>query len=234
MPFSITTPTVKYRLRPADLPAGTAERVAGYSTADIEFSLIDDREEVAWLNELSADAFALEMQTPETLMESYDLMRVNARERREHPYGLSLTANFPARSLWFIELMQSIAPQDPQAFGDTGTRIFTRALENVTHYVLIVSADNSRTTQVETGMALQALWMDFHAAGHVLLPSSQALQEYPEMAGLYDRLHNRHAGEGETIQMLLGVARPRSGRHVFGPRLPVDDVVENDASGPHG
>ncbi len=225
-PDAITTPTVKYRLRPADLPSGMAERVADYSRPDIRFSLISDPEEVTWLNEISAEAFSLEMRTPATLMETYDLMRVNRRERREQPYGLSLTANFPARSLWFIDLVQSIAPQDPEAFGRTGTRIFTQALEDVTHYVMIVSSDNSRATQVETGMALQALWMEFHAAGHVLLPSSQALQEYPEMSALYDHIHTRYAGEGETIQMLLAVARPRPGRHLFGPRLPVADVVE--------
>jgi len=95
----------------------------------------------------------------------------------------------------------------------------------VTHYVLMVSDDNSRTTQVQTGMALQALWMDLHTAGHVALPNSQALQEYPEMSELYRRMHARHAEEGQTIQMLLAVARPRAGRHRFGPRLPTEAFI---------
>lgn len=227
-PDAITSPTVKYRLRPADLPPDMAEHVAAYSTPDLDVSLVSDAAEVAWLNRISAEAFALEMRTEATLMESYDLMRMTGRERREKPYGLSLTPNFPARSLWFVGLTQRIAPQNPEAFGETGTRIFTRALENVTHYVLMVSSNNSRTTQVETGLALQGLWMDFHVADHVLLPNSQALQEYPEMAELYARMHDRYAGEDETVQMLLAVARPQPGRHLHGPRLPVDKLIEEE------
>ena len=49
------------------------------------------------------------------------------------------------------------------------------------------------------------------------------------MAELYARMHDRYAGEDETVQMVLAVARPRPGRHVHGPRLPVDELIEDDA-----
>lgn len=224
-PDAVTSASVKYRYRPADLPAETIATIEGYSTDGLEISVINDPAEVAWLNELSIEAFALEMAYEPTMMESYNLMRMNGRARRETPYGLSLTANFPVRTLWFIDAYQTLFPQSPDAFGEMGTSIFTRAMENVTHYVLMVSDGNSRTTQVQTGMALQALWMDLHAAGHVVLPNSQALQEYPEMGELYSRMHARHSEEGQTIQMLLAVARPRGGRHRFGPRLPTEALI---------
>jgi hypothetical protein len=224
-PDAVTSASVKYRYRPADLSSATVETIEGYSMETVEISVINDPGEVAWLNEISIDAFALEMAYEPTMMESYELMRMNGRARRETPYGLSLTANFPLRTLWFIDAVQTLFPQDPDAFSETGTRIFTRAMDNVTHYVLMVSDDNSRTTQVQTGMALQALWMDLHTAGHVALPNSQALQEYPEMSELYRRMHARHAEEGQTIQMLLAVARPRAGRHRFGPRLPTEAFI---------
>jgi hypothetical protein len=224
-PDAITSPSIKYRYRPADLPGETVATIEGYSTNSLEITMLDDPAEVAWLNELSIEAFALEMAYEPTMMESYELMRMNGRERREAPYGLSLTQNFPARTLWFIDAFQTLFPQDPEAFGETGTRIFTNAMENVTHYIVMVSDDNSRTTQVETGMALQALWMDIHAADHVVLPNSQALQEYPEMAELYDRMHDRYAEDGQTVQMLLAVAQPRGGRHRFGPRLPTEQLI---------
>lgn len=224
-PDAVTSPSIKYRYRPADLPAETVAIIEGYSTNSLEITMIDDPKEVAWLNELSIEAFALEMTYEPTMLESYELMRMNGRERRDEPYGLSLTPNFPARTLWFIDAVQTLFPQDPEAFGETGVRIFTNAMENVTHYILMVSEDNSRTTQVETGMALQALWMDLHAVDHVALPNSQALQEYPEMAELYDRMHDRYAEEGQTVQMLLAVARPRGGRHRFGPRLPTEELI---------
>jgi hypothetical protein len=228
-PDAVTSASVKYRYRPADLSSATVDTIEGYSMETVEISVISDPAEVAWLNEISIDAFALEMAYEPTMMESYELMRMNGRARRETPYGLSLTANFPVRTLWFIDAYQTLFPQSPDAFGEMGTSIFTRAMENVTHYVLMVSDDNSRTTQVQTGMALQALWMDLHAAGHVVLPNSQALQEYPEMSELYSRMHERHSEEGQTIQMLLAVARPRGGRHRFGPRLPADAFIVQGA-----
>jgi hypothetical protein len=224
-PDAVTSPSIKYRYRPADLPAETVATIEGYSTDGLEITVIDEPAEVAWLNELSIDAFALEMAYDPTMMESYDLMRMNGRERREEPYGLSLTPNFPVRTLWLIDAIQTLFPQDPEAFGESGTRYFSRAMESVENYILMVSDDNSRTTQVETGMALQALWMDLHAVDHVALPNSQALQEYPEMADLYDRMHDRYADAGQTLQMLLAVAQPRGGRHRFGPRLPTEELI---------
>jgi hypothetical protein len=224
-PDAITSPSIKYRYRPADLPSETVATIEGYSSDALEISVIDDPGEVAWLNELSIEAFALEMAYEPTMMESYELMRMNGRQRREAPYGLSLTSNFPVRTLWFIDAVQTLFPQDPEAFGESGIKYFSRAMENVEHYILMVSDDNSRTTQVETGMALQALWMDLHAADHVALPNSQALQEYPEMAELYNRMHARYAEEGRTVQMLLAVAQPRGGRHRFGPRLPTEALI---------
>ena len=224
-PDAVTSASVKYRYRPGDLPTATVATIEGYSTDGLAISVIDDPAEVAWLNELSIDAFALEMAYEPTMMESYTLMRMNGRARRETPYGLSLTANFPVRTLWFIDAVQTLFPQGPDAFGETGTSIFTSAMESITHYVLMVTDDNSRTTQVETGMALQALWMDLRTAGHVALPNSQALQEYPEMVELHRQMRARHAEQGQTIQMLLAVARPRGGRHRFGPRLPTEELI---------
>jgi hypothetical protein len=224
-PDAITSPSIKYRYRPADLPAETVATIEGYSTDSLEITVVDDPAEVAWLDEISIEAFALEMAFEPTMMESYELMRMNGRQRREAPYGLSLTPNFPLRTLWFIDAVQTLFPQDPEAFGETGARIFTNAMENVTHYILMVTDNNSRSNQVETGMALQALWMELHTIDHVVLPNSQALQEYPEMAELYERMHDRYAEEGETVQMLLAVARPRGGRHRFGPRLPTEELI---------
>jgi hypothetical protein len=98
-------------------------------------------------------------------------------------------------------------------------------MENVTHYIVMVSDDNSRTTQVETGMALQALWMDIHAADHVVLPNSQALQEYPEMAELYDRMHDRYAEMARPCRCSWLWRSPGGGRHRFGPRLPTEQLI---------
>jgi hypothetical protein len=43
------------------------------------------------------------------------------------------------------------------------------------------------------------------AEGLAIQPLSQALQEYPEMAGPYRAVHERLAPEGGTVQMLARV-----------------------------
>ena len=222
---ALTMATVKYRYRPAELVTGVAERIAGYARGGLHINVVTDTEEVEWLNRVSIDAFTIEMGHEPTLIETYQSTRWNGRARRENPYGLAFTANFPRRTLWLTDAFMTLAPQKPQAFGRTGVRLFTRAVEEVTTYVTLVTDNNSRRTQIEAGMALQALWMELHAAGHVVLANSQALQEYPAMAPLYAEVHNRLAPEGGTVQMLLAVVRPRGGRHAFSPRFTAGELI---------
>ncbi len=224
-PDAITRPTVKYHYRRAALDDEFVRRIEGYSTEGVTVAVVSDPAEVDWLNKLSVEAFALEMSTEATLMETYDATRMTRRQRQEDPYGLSFPGNFGPMMLRIVEISSALFPQSPEVFGRTGTGIFTKSMEEIGIYVLVTTADNSRQTQLETGMRLQALWMELQSAGYVALPNSQALQEYPEMTPLYERIHGRYASTGETIQMLLAVAEPRSWRRRHSPRLEVEDIV---------
>ena len=70
---------------------------------------------------------------------------------------------------------------------------------------------NARTDQIEAGRR----WLRLHLAGTsvgvAMQPLSQALQEYPEQAQYYARIHALLADNGETVQML--------GRMGFGPAI---------------
>ncbi len=224
-PDAITRPTIKYRYRPAELDAETIARLESYGTDAIRVSVVTDADEVAWLDALSRDAFTLEMEHEPTLMESYTVTRVTGRQRRRQPWGLAYTQNFPVRTLVVLDIFSSIAPQKPAAYARTGISIFNKAIEEINSYVVIVTDGNDRATQVETGMRLQALWMELYVAGHVALPVSQALQEYPEMAELYNRVHRRYAPEGGTVQMILAVAQPKNGVHRATPRIEPEGLI---------
>ncbi|TVQ26969.1 MAG: hypothetical protein EA382_04615 [Spirochaetaceae bacterium] len=223
---AITAATVKYRYHPAQIDDALVARVESYATDQVRIEIVSDPEAVAWLNDLSLRAFTIEMEHEPTLMETYASSRMNGRARRESPYGLAFTANFPKRSLWFMDAMMTIAPQRPAAFARTGIRLYERALDQITTYVVVSTAGNYRRTQIEVGLALQALWMELHASGHVVLANSQALQEYPEMAELYDEVHRRLASDGATVQMLLAVACPAPGAHRFSPRIAAVDLID--------
>ena len=222
---AVTSPTIKYRYRPAQLSVETIERIESYSDETVRFLVVEDPADVQWLNDLSIDAFTIEMEYEPTRMESFDVTRLNGRQRRRSPYGIAFTANFPRRTRWFFDGWLTLFPMSPESYGRSGIDLFAQAMEEMHIYVMMITSDNSRTTQVRAGMALQAVWMEIHASEHVVLANSQALQEYAAMAEPYRRVHERWAGEGETIQMLLAVAQPRGGTHAFSPRLPVEDLV---------
>ena len=75
-------------------------------------------------------------------------------------------------------------------------------------FVLIRSGDNSRSSQIRSGMLYSRLILTAHREGLALQPLSQVLEEYPEMSQLYSDIHHRYAKEGQTIQMLARVGIP--------------------------
>ncbi|MCG8480439.1 MAG: hypothetical protein MI724_15205 [Spirochaetales bacterium] len=229
---AVTSPTIKYRYRPAELSDETIRRIENHSDGTVRFVVVQDPLEVQWLNELSVDAFTIEMEYEPTLMESYNVTRFNGRQRRRDPYGIAFTANFPRRSRWFIDGWFTLFPMSPESYGGSGIDLFTQAMDQMNTHVMMITADNSRTTQVRAGMALQAVWMEVYASGHVILANSQALQEYAAMEEPYRRIHERWAVHGETIQMLLAVAQSHGMTYTFSPRLPVERLV-SDGEGAH-
>lgn len=226
-PDAITQATVKYRYRPAELDQRLQNRILQWDGKEpgIGVTLITNPAEVQWLNSLSRQAFSVEMQTAGPRGESYRSTRMTRRARRGTPYGLAYTANFRRAVLPMVELSQALFPQAEEAWARTGINLFDRSLEQINSYIVITTADNDRGTQARTGMVLQSIWMELHAAGHLVLANSQALQEYPEMQTLYAAAHERLAAPGETVQMLLAVARPARGRHHFSPRLPATALI---------
>lgn len=226
-PDAITGATVKYRYQPAEFDQALRDRITRWDGAEpgVSVAVITDPREVAWLNDLSREAFHIEMTTAGPRGESYQSTRMTRRARRNTPYGLAYTANFPRGVLPFVEMSQALFPQREEPWARTGINLFTGSLEHINSYIVITTADNTRATQVHTGMVLQSIWMELHAADHVALANSQALQEYQEMSALYAAAHQRLARPGETVQMMLAVARPSRGRHHFSPRLSVEDLI---------
>ena len=224
---AITQPTIKYRYRPADLETGILQAIEGWSSPEdgIEVRVVTDLTDVDWLNDLSRQAYELEMRNPATRDETYTSTRMTRRARRRTPYGLAYTANFRPALLRVVEISQALFPQNQEAWAQTGIDQFSESLADINTYIVITSDTNDRTTQVHTGRILQAVWMDVQSEGHVVLANSQALQEYPEMSELYARVHERLAPRGETVQMLLAIARPAEGRHLHSPRLPVEALI---------
>jgi hypothetical protein len=90
-------------------------------------------------------------------------------------------------------------------------------------HIWTVTSDNTRATQIAAGRDWLRLNLACMAEGVGFHPLSQALQEYPEMAEVYDTVHARFAPAGGTVQMLcrLGYG-PEIGPT---PRWPVEAKI---------
>ncbi|HBM81065.1 MAG: hypothetical protein QME45_06505 [Clostridiales bacterium] len=85
-----------------------------------------------------------------------------------------------------------------------------RLTDEVDHFArqMIVTKDNTRLSQVKSGMLYSMLILEAQRQGFVMQPLSQVLEEYPEMKKLYSGIHRDYAPEGETIQMLIRLGKP--------------------------
>jgi hypothetical protein len=95
-----------------------------------------------------------------------------------------------------------------KAASDTFVQSTRKSVNNTPAYALIVTEDNSRSSQVKSGMLYSRLILKAHQLGLVMQPLSQALEEYPEMKKPYSSIHHDYAPDGNTIQMLLRLGKP--------------------------
>ena len=158
---------------------------------------------VAELRDLTWRAHLIEVETPRTLKESVDLMRIGKAEIEANPDGIDLGGAF-LETLNLIGLMtrESLADPESAAFAE-GLRMYEEIIGSAMAYVWITTPGNVRLAQLVAGRDWLRVNLAATRLGLAVQPLSQALQEYPEMADLFAELNRTlDVGEGERIQML--------------------------------
>jgi len=179
--------------------------LAGFAT------IKSDPADVAALRTLTWEAMAIEMTTKHVMMESVELMRFGKAEIEANPDGISLGGPF-LESLMLAGMLsrEDQADQTSASFRQ-GLDMIQKAMDATPAFVVLTSKGNTRVDQVNAGRD----WIRLHLAatglGLSIQPVSQALQEYPEMAAHYARVHDMLAASDETVQML--------GRLGYGPAI---------------
>ncbi|GJL80936.1 MAG: hypothetical protein DHS20C01_05700 [marine bacterium B5-7] len=170
----------------------------------------DNKEDVAFLRDLTFKAFEREYVTPAKFQESIDLMRMGKTEIEASPDGIDIGGPF-LESLILMGMMnrKNLADPDSSAFSK-GLDMYRDVFSSAKAYVWITSSSNDRSSQIESGRAWVRVNLAATIQGLSLHPISQALQEYPEMKEFHEALHMRLAPQGQTVQMLgrLGYAEP--------------------------
>jgi hypothetical protein len=152
---------------------------------------------------IALDAWRIELTVPRTIMESFQVLRVGASEIAAHRDGLSLTDPLVVAldRLGLFDRSRAPAPDDYATTSQV--KEFDAKLASTPGFVWMVSADNSRATQVNAGRAYARLQLAATAQGLGMQPLSQALQEYAEQQQPYAAIHALAGATqaGETVQM---------------------------------
>jgi len=179
------------------LSAGQVEQTAS--------AAITDPGMVTKLRGLTWRAWVIETETPQTHMETVNLMRIGRREIEAQPDGLALGGPMlEALNVVGIITREKLADPASTAFQQT-VEFMRPPIETAMGYVTVKTNSNSRRAQIAAGGAYVRLNLQANALGVSMHPLSQALQEYPEMADPFREIHDLLASSGETIQMLARI-----------------------------
>ncbi len=157
---------------------------------------------IAPLRDLIDRGVVIESTTARTAMESVDLMRLGRAEIEASPDGIPLTgAMVEGMMVAGLVTRQSLA--DPASIAArSGLQMYRDMVAGTPALVWLATPRNTRADQIAAGRDWLRLNLATTGLGLGLHPVSQALQEYPEMAGPYAEAHARLALAGETVQML--------------------------------
>lgn len=166
---------------------------------------------LAKIRPLAVRAMTIETVTHRTFMESVDLMRIGAAEMDATPDGLPIGGPM-------VEGLQALGMLDRAQLADASSAAFKMGLKQVQDscgsvpaVAWIATPDNSRADQIAAGRRYVRTQLRATMMGLKMHPLSQALQEYPEMAEDYARVHAMFGLSGsQRLQMLarIGTAAP--------------------------
>ena len=158
------------------------------------------------IRKIAREAYEIEATTASTWLESARLMRVGPAAIAANPDGISLNSPM-IRALYTVGLF------DPMEVPTKGSSSLQRVMdrwvpfETASGFLWLASSDNTRPTQVAAGRAYVRTHLLATAAGADMHPLSQALQEFAQMRGPRQAIHQTLglAASGETLQMLARV-----------------------------
>lgn len=161
---------------------------------------------------IAAEAWRIELTTPRTVMESFNVLRVGASEIAAHRDGLSLTDPMVVVLDRLGLFDRSKAPGPGDYASTSQIKDFGKKLESTPGFLWMVTEGNDRATQVNAGRAYARVQLAATAQRLSMQPLSQALQEYAEQEKPYREIHALAgaSGPGQTVQMWarVGYAPP--------------------------
>lgn len=162
--------------------------------------------DIGRIRDIAWRAWMVEAEDDAAWMESVNLMRFGSAAVTAQPDGISL---------WGPELDPMIAAGQLTPSGmvrgqpgwQFGVERYRAIFAGTNAFIWQVTRGNSRAEQLAAGRDWLRLNLAATAQGLAVQPVSQALQEFPAMAGPYREIHQL-LGRGGTVQMLARLGHP--------------------------
>lgn len=196
----------------AMLTSEQVNELENVNTDDTMFiKIFQDQENVNKIGDYAIKAASIEAGVNRVMKESEIIFRANEYQKNKYRYGFSVEGQ--GTSGFMKHLMQGLVTVFPsmnsgKVASDTFIQSTQISVENTPAYAMIITKDNTRLSQVKSGMLYSKLILAAHQQGLVMQPLSQVLEEYPEMNELYNGIHRDYTPDGGTIQMLVRLGKP--------------------------
>ncbi|GBF33222.1 hypothetical protein DCCM_2321 [Desulfocucumis palustris] len=197
--------------KPEKLNAEQENALTSLSAQDgLYVKLYQDTADLSKIGGFAIQSAAIESSVTRVMDESNAIFRPNEYLKDKYRYGYSVEGQGSAGFMKnIIQGLVTIFPtlNTGKAASENFIKYTRASVDSTPAYAMIVTDDNSRITQIESGMLYSRLVLTGHELGLAMQPLSQALEEYPEMKAPYDGLKQAFA-PGGTIQMLFRVGEP--------------------------
>lgn len=208
--FAPDTNRAPYQAGPLD----AGELGALQSTAleeGVSLQVFDQKKDTDELGKIAMQAATIEGGVDRVMQETNDIFRPNEYEKNKYRYGFSVEGQGTTGIM--AHIMQGLVTVFPSLNSGKGAsdqfiQSTQKSIDNTPAYAMIKTSDNSRKSQVLSGMVYSRLVLTGQSAGIAMQPLSQVLEEYREMEGPYTQIHSEYAQGGETIQMLFRMGKP--------------------------
>lgn len=194
----------------------TLKNVLNAAGPTVEVGGAVDTEKVSRLIDLCWEGWLIEYETPRTLGESVDLMRIGNREVVSNPDGIDMGGiQMGLFKTAGIVTRDALRDPDSQAY-QIGIDMYREIIETAGGFAWITVPDNTRFSQIEAGRSWVRMNLSAQQAGVCIHPLSQILQEFPEMSGPYEAVKQELGVEDPGVVHMLG----RLGYTKFPPASP--------------
>ena len=159
---------------------------------------------IARLVDITKRGWRIEYENDATRRETISVMRIGNRAVAENPNGLALDGT----ALGLMNMAGLITPKTLDTKGsiafEQGMAQYMTAIETARGFVWVTSETNTRSEQIAVGRDWVRMHLTAQKIGLSFHPLSQALQEFPEMAGPYRETQAELGVSAPGVVQMLG------------------------------